>query len=136
MTAEQFLDNMSRAADESARLINEMLIVGADADSLRPIIKRYLCVRFMLNPEEADGEDIVKLAEQSVEQIANLQKNGLKVKEHSGTCASVSSAVTKKILLLISLQKALNIKFAKEETANITTVSQLSVAVARELCKE
>lgn len=78
-------------------------------------------------------EDILELAQQSVESIAQLQKGGLKFKDHSGTCGSVSSAVTKKILFLIALQKALGITFEKHEAADIETVTQLTEHVADHL---
>lgn len=86
------------------------------------------------NPEKEDciggkTEDILELAQQSVETIAHLQKGGLKFKDHSGTCGSVSSAVTKKILFLIALQKALGITFEKHEAADIETVSDLTERV-------
>lgn len=82
-------------------------------------------------PEKKDSrekrtEDILELAQQSVETIAHLQKGGLKFKDHSGTCGSVSSAVTKKILFLIALQKVLGITFEKHEAADIETVSDLT----------
>lgn len=90
------------------------------------------------NPEREDciggkTEDILELAQQSVEIIAHLQKGGLKFKDHSGTCGSVSSAVTKKILFLIALQKALGITFEKHEAADIETVSDLTEHVKEHL---
>lgn len=88
------------------------------------------------NRRESRTEDILELAQQSVETIAHLQKGGLKFRDHSGTCGSVSSAVTKKILFLIALQKALGITFEKHEAADIETVSDLTEHVKAHLLEQ
>lgn len=136
MTVEEFKAKLSSAGEASCRLVERMKEIGPDPEGLYPPMRSYLFLKFMLDEADAEGDDIVALAARSVEQIAGLKKNGLEFVDHSGTCAAVSSAVTKKILLLISLQKALNIQFPAGTTADINTIPQLCRAVAGEMARE
>lgn len=127
---------LATVGEVSAQLIEKMKAADPDPAGLYPHIKSYLCLKFMLDESDAESDDIVELAARSVEQIAGLKKNGLQFVDHSGTCAAVSSAVTKKILLLIALQKALNITFPRNKTADILSIGQLCEAVAEQMAQE
>jgi len=133
MTAEEFRARLKTSDIAATELVAHMRSVGADESELYPLIKSYLCLKFMIDESEAHSDELVELAKQSIEQIAGLKKGGLKFVDHSGSCSSVSSAITKKVLLLISLQKALGITFPKEEVAYILTVTQLTHSVAKRL---
>lgn len=147
MTVESFEENLKQNNEKCDVLIQEILSTAGNL-KLHELLYRYLLHKFMMFDllEELSGQDgknksvdgilsvdILELAQQSVETIAHLQKGGLKLKDHSGTCGSVSSAVTKKILFLIALQKALGITFEKHEAADIETVSDLTEHVKEHL---
>ena len=147
MTVESFEENLKQNNEKCDVLIQEILSTAGNL-KLYELLYRYMLHKFMMfdlleelsgqdgNNKSVDGTlsvDILELAQQSVETIAHLQKGGLKFKDHSGTCGSVSSAVTKKILFLIALQKALGITFEKHEAADIETVSDLTEHVKAHL---
>lgn len=133
MTVEEFRAKLAAAGEESERLTARMKAAGADPEALYPPVRSYLCLKFMLDEAEAEGDNITALAARSIEQIAGLRKDGLVFADHSGTCAAVSSAVTKKILLLIALQKALGIRFPRDRTAEIDSIPRLCVEIAEQL---
>lgn len=130
MTVQEFESELKENAARCDALAAQMKESGPEYGTLYPLVRRYLYLKFMLFDGDEGTEDILALAERSVEHIAQLKKGGLKFKDHSGTCGSISSSVTKKILLLIALQKALGIQFEKNETADITTIPELARQIA------
>ena len=133
MTVEEFRERLKTADAAALELTGRMKSAAPDRRKLYPLVKSYLCLKFMIDESDAHSDNLVELAELSIEQIAGLKKGGLKFVDHSGSCSSVSSAITKKVLLLISLQKSLGIQFPKEEIADILTVTQLTKSIAEQL---
>lgn len=125
MTQQEYENQIAAASSKSQIILDQIRQAVTEKLSLTTLLRQYILLRFMLEESECSGENIVSWAEQSVEKIAGLKKGGLKISDRSGNCAAVSSAVTKKILLLISLQKALGINFPKEAAAEIQTLSEL-----------
>lgn len=126
MTIEQFERELKQNAVRCDALAEEIRGGERTCERIYPLIRRYVFLKFMLFDAAETSDDILELAQRSVETIAQLKKGGLKFTDHSGTCGSVSSAVTKKILLLLALQRALGIQFEKHEAADIDTISQLT----------
>lgn len=129
MTVEQFERQVQQSAGHATELLEQIERNKTDEEALCPLLLQYVRVKFLL-PEDGEETDVLlELAQHSVEHIAQLKKGGLKFVDISGTCAS-SSAVVKKVLLIMSLQKALHITFDKHEAADITTVSELVHRIA------
>lgn len=126
MTVAEFENELKKNTERCDFLIQELKSAQEEYSVYYRLLKKYLYLKFMLFDGEEDTEDILKLAEYSVENIAQLKRGGLQFKDRSGTCGSISSGVVKKILLMISLQNALGIQFEKNETADITTISELT----------
>ncbi len=126
MTVKEFEDHLKQNKGESEYILIQMKRSIEHFERLYSYVKLYLYLKFMLFEGEEDTEDILELADISTEKIAELKAQGLEFKERSGTCGSISSAVTKKLLLLISLQNALDFKFNTYETADITTLTELT----------
>lgn len=129
MTVEEFEARMRESKEQAEVLIEQMKTAPAAYDALYPLIHDYVYLKFWLFDGEEETDAILELADISTEKIAELKKGGLVVVERSGTCGSISSAVTKKILLLMALQQALGIVIEHHAAADITTLSELTNAV-------
>ena len=58
-----------------------------------------------------------------------LQQHGHSFQDVSPGCRAVSSAVTKKVLVLLSLQRALQVELSPSETPYIDTIASLAAAL-------
>lgn len=135
MKTEEFEALIKKNSEKSKELLSDMKMSGGDYSIIVPLIHRYVYLRFMLEEKEYGTDSLEKLAEISIENIAGWKKQGVVINENSGGCSAISSALTKKVLLLISLQKGLDIRFGKNETADITTVTELAKHVSCHLQK-
>lgn len=88
-------------------------------------IRAYLLIRFLLNTEE-DEDDLILLSRKSVSRITGVSLEKLSHTDRPSTCTSTTSALDKKVLLILSLCKGLSIKIPVSETPKIKTVHQLS----------
>lgn len=129
MTVEEFENRMQESREQTEGLVQQMLAAPLTYEALYPLIHDYVYLKFWLFDGEEETDEILALADISTEKIAELKKGGLVVVERSGTCGSISSAVTKKILLLMALQQALGIMIEHHAAADITTLSELTNAV-------
>jgi len=128
-----FQEKLKTAAVDSEALTLKIKASEKEFDTLYPLIRQYLYFKFMLPEGCCASDDILELAAASVELIAGLKKGGLKFEDRSGSCGAISSSVTKKILLLISLQKALSIQFSKEESPAILTITELTHSILQHM---
>lgn len=119
------------AADAQAALD---LITGGELerDEFRRQVRRFTLDKFFLTEEEAQAtgtEDILKLANESVEKLLRQNDKSVKLAEGSTTCTNQSSTDIKKVLLSLTLQRALGIRFTPEESAECETITQLADAL-------
>ena len=119
------------AADAQAALD---LITGGelDRDGFREQVRRFTLAKFFLTEDEAQTagtEDILKLANESVEKLLRQNDKSVKLAEGSTTCTNQSSTDIKKVLLSLTLQRALGVRFAPEESAECETITQLADAL-------
>lgn len=128
MTAEEFEERLHKSKEQTEALVQRMLLAPLDYDAMYPLIRAYVCQKFWLFDGEEETDVIEELADISTERIAELKEGGLVLLERSGTCSSVTSAVTKKTLLLMALQKSLGI-LIEHPAAKITTLGELTYAV-------
>ena len=136
MDVKQFEARLKTASESAQALIEEIRACVPDYKEVCRLTKRYVCLKFMLDEADAVSDDILELAQQSIEQIARLKKDGLKFNDHSGTCAAVSSTVTKKILLFMALQKGLGVEFPKSRTPYVTTIGGMAELIISQLQTE
>jgi hypothetical protein len=74
-----------------------------------------------------------KLSELSVARAIRLSEEGIKKIDNPATCEGTTSAMNKKVLLLMAIQKELNFKYPIEIIANIETTMDLADAVYKAL---
>ena len=125
-------DRLDIAAADAQTALD--LITGGELarDEFRVQVRRYTLAKFFLTEEEAQStgtEDILKLANESVEKLLRQNDKSVKLAEGSTTCTNQSSTDIKKVLLSLTLQRALGIRFTPEESAECETITQLADAL-------
>ena len=73
--------------------------------------------------------DLLKLANVSVEKMLRNADKSVKLAEGSTTCTNQSSTDIKKVLLSMTLQRSLGIRFTPEYSASLETITQLADAL-------
>ena len=98
----------------------------------REAVRNYTLAKFFLTEDEVRAlgtEDILKLADESVEKLLRQNDKSVKLAEGSTTCTNQSSTDIKKVLLSLTLQRALNVRFTPEQSADLETITQLADAL-------
>ena len=88
----------------------------------------------MLVDDDFWSDDFDELSEYSIRKLLRLQKDE-PLHDISMTCTGSSSVTTRKVLLLLTIQKKLGFKFAYTESPDIETVPQLVDAVMRHMAE-
>jgi len=129
MTLKERLD----IAQADADIALDLIVNGnLDRDGFRAQVRRFTLDKFFLTEEEAQAagtEELLKLANESVEKMLRNADKSVKLAEGSTTCTNQSSTDIKKVLLSMTLQRALGIRFTPEESAELTTLTQLADAL-------
>lgn len=129
MTLKERLD----IAQADADIALDLIVNGnLDRDGFRAQVRRFTLDKFFLTEEEAQAagtEELLKLANESVEKMLRNADKSVKLAEGSTTCTNQSSTDIKKVLLSMTLQRAIGIRFTPEESAELTTLTQLADAL-------
>lgn len=120
------------AQADADRALDVILHGDLSREAHRTWIRRFTLAKFFLSEEEAQAEktdDILKLANVSVEKLLRNADKSIKLAEGSTTCTNQSSTDIKKVLLSLTLQRAVGVRFSPEESADLETITQLSDAL-------
>jgi hypothetical protein len=120
---------LAEAEQESKRYIQNIQDLEYIQDAYEKIymqVKAYVLCRYLLDEEDYTTENIKELAEISIVYMLASKDKSLKLSQASLTCTGVTSTDTKKVLLVLSLQRALGIKIKPDESAQIETVPALA----------
>ena len=123
------LTQAARCADALAR---DILAQRGDADAVRCGVAEYVRLRYGLEPGDM-GESLNYLGEVSLARGLGMTVDEVRRSELDSKCENTSSSMTKKILLVIALNRALGVNIDPQQTAEIATVSALGDEVARQL---
>lgn len=96
-------------------------------------IQRYVLHKYLLDEESMHVISLKELAELSVARSLKLDKDRAVLKDSPSTCEGATSAMNKKVLLLLAIQRDLGIEFQPDKTAGIETTSDLAEAVWNQL---
>ena len=89
----------------------------------------FILARFMLDRTECEGVDFQKLSELSLAKTLKISPELVKEFDTARSCAGATSATAKKVLLYMSVQKALGIELAAEKTPKVHTFEEFSMLV-------
>lgn len=104
-----------------------------EEDELHTYIYDYVLYKYNLFGEVADVYVLDDLAELSVAKAIKLSKEQAIAYDNKASCDGATSAMNKKILLLMAIQKELNIKFPLDEVVQIKDTKKLTSVVYRQL---
>lgn len=118
-------------ADQMAGAVADEMkqLTDPSPDMLTPLMCTYIGFKYLLPGSVQPSETLEAVGRRSLEVVRQSGNSvaGMDVLPH---CGSASSSTHKKILLLLALQRELEIKFSPHEGANCETVAQLSALVA------
>ena len=104
-----------------------------EEDELHTYIYDYVLYKYNLFGEVADVYVFDDLAELSVAKAIKLSKEQAIAYDNKASCDGATSAMNKKVLLLMAIQKELNIKFPLDEVVQIKDTKKLTSVVYRQL---
>ena len=104
-----------------------------EEDELHTYIYDYVLYKYNLFGEVADVYVLDDLAELSVAKAIKLSKEQGIAYDNKASCDGATSAMNKKVLLLMAIQKELNIKFPLDEVVQIKDTKKLTSVVYRQL---
>lgn len=120
-------------AAKDAQAAQEKITSGTlSREAFRQEVRNYTLAKFFLTEDEVRAlgtDEILKLADESVEKLLRQNDKSVKLAEGSTTCTNQSSTDIKKVLLSLTLQRALNVRFTPEQSANLETITQLADAL-------
>lgn len=125
------MERIKQANEQANLLLASELPIPSDKAALRTIIAKYVQIRYLLTDEDMQvTEHFNGLGEISLSRGLGLPVEVIRTSELDAKCQGTSSAMSKKILLVIALNKLLGITIDATTTADITTVTQLAHEVA------
>lgn len=130
-----FKEASKRSADRAEAILRGIADPPWNYEMVDSVVHDYVLTRFLLDGQGVGTENISELSKLSLESaLARFDAGDLT--DLSLTCTGASSASTKKILLLLSLNRGLEITISPAEAVEIETISQLSRAVLRKLAEK
>lgn len=123
---EQILKNKKSAQQRADFLLNHP---NLDWDTFSGEFTMYLCEKFMLVPEEITTDHFYEICQLSADKAANLPKGLLDASELASKCGGATTAMNKKILFLLAVNREFQIDIQAEESVQIETLTQLKQLV-------
>ncbi len=100
-----------------------------EASDFHSDLYSYILCKYLLYGEIKDITDLTELAELSVAKTVRMTKVNAFKADSSASCEGTTSAMNKKVLLLLDIQKEFNIKFRVDQTADLTDTKKIAQAV-------
>lgn len=120
-------------AEAQAAALLEQLQTARAFPEIERLLRAYVQVRFFLEEEDLALETFNALGHMSIARTTGMDPASVLTADLSVRCDSSSSVLTKKILLIIALNRALNLEISPEEAVGITTLPALIERTARVL---
>lgn len=109
---------------------------GLSKEELHEHIYEYVLFKYNLSGD-VDGVFVLdELAQQSVAKAIKLSKERAIAFDNKGTCEGATSAMNKKVLLMMAIQRELELKFPLDKTAGIKTTYELAAVIWEILNKQ
>ena len=96
---------------------------------LNECITAFIRAKFMLEPSDCEGVDFQKLSELSLSKSMKISPELVKEFDTARSCAGATSAIAKKTLLYLSIQKSLKIELEAEKTPKVHSFEEFAALV-------
>ena len=127
---EEFMRRELSDAEAKAAEILEQLGSASSYDEIDRLVREYVKARFFLEEEDLALDTFNALGQMSIARTTGLDPAQVLTADLSVRCDGSSSVLTKKILLIIALNRALELGISPEESVEITSLSALIDRVA------
>lgn len=125
---DQILAQGSRAA-EQARMARTT--PDAPKEFIESCVHRYVCCKFLLDPEECRGLTMSELADRSIEKALDMKLPLAKESEVATTCGAAGSAAMKIALLLTALKRDFQVAIDPRRLGFVRDTAELGDLVYR-----
>ncbi len=125
---DRILAQGDRAA-EQARLARTT--PDASKESIEACVHRYVCYKFLLEPEECRGLTMSELADRSIEKALDMKIPLAKESEVATTCGAAGSAAMKIALLLTAVKKDFDVTIDPRRLGFVKDTAELGELVYR-----
>lgn len=98
-------------------------------ETLHEDLYGFILSKYILLGDVTDMYNLTELAELSVAKTIRMPKEESRQLDGAHSCEGTTSAMNKKVLLLMALQKGLGIKFLPDTTADLTDTRQIAQEV-------
>lgn len=98
-------------------------------ETLHEDLYGFILSKYILLGDVTDVYNLTELAELSVAKTIQMPKEESRQLDGAHSCEGTTSAMNKKVLLLMALQKGLGIKFLPDTTADLTDTRQIAQEV-------
>ena len=98
-------------------------------ETLHEDLYGFILSKYILLGDVTDVYNLTELAELSVAKTIRMPKEESRQLDGAHSCEGTTSAMNKKVLLLMALQKGLGIKFLPATTADLTDTRQIAQEV-------
>ena len=103
-----------------------------DEETVFKGVRGYFQQRFFLDDEEMNADSMLSLSKKSIDKL--LQKYDAKdLKDLGSKCTSESSAMTKRILFIMTISNKLQIDYDPDDWGAIDSLSDLGKVICKEL---
>lgn len=123
---EQLLASARAAAKAAAGMRN-----AQSSEELHQHLRDYVYAKYLL--DTSDEDDIDELTALSIARALKLDKDLMKEVDNAAECTGSTSAMRKKVLLIMSLQKSVGVELTPSATAQASTLKALAELIFTEL---
>lgn len=124
---DRVLEKRYEVAEREAKLIAERLNAGAlpSFEEFEEAVHGYVRARMLLAPEDELVDSLNALGQMNLARALGVSVPDLSRIDMEAKCGGTSAVMTKKILLIVALNRDLGVKIAPEVAADITKLSDL-----------
>ena len=122
--------NWVQDAECAAQEVLTQISRAKTREEVKELTGEYVRVRYFLKPEDLALEHFNALGQMSIARSTGLDLTEVLAADLNVKCDAASSSLTKKILLMIALNRALQLELSPEESAEITTLSELADVIS------
>lgn len=125
---------ISHAENEAAKILAQ-ISNATTKDEIKKLVRAYVKARYFLEEEDLALDSFNALGQMSIARATGMDIAEVMSGDLHARCDAASPALTKKILLMISLNRELGLGVSPEESADITTLSLLEERIAQTVLK-
>ena len=112
--------------EAAANQMLQKLKADKDESAFLEHLKSYIRLRYLLDDDSYWSDDLDEYSKYSIKKMMERSDDEVKLRDLGINCAGASSAMTKRLLLIISLRKGLDVELDPEAAASVDTVCELA----------